>query len=174
MTRLFALDQGFPLPIVDVLKSFQAEAELVSFAEIDSRLPELEDWEVLLALHHHARPWDGLITTDRSMLNQAPELGVLDQTKLTLVVALGGAGHDPVKASGLLFAYLARICRLTRRDEGQIWQLKAGNIAPTHPHVALERVAEHQNVAIGDLIEQSRLDDDAFTRDPLAAPRLDD
>ena len=73
MSRLFALDQGFPLPIVSVLRDYQADAELVSFGEIDSRLPDLEDWEVLMALHHHTRPWDGLITTDDSMLNQAPE-----------------------------------------------------------------------------------------------------
>ena len=96
MSCLFALDQGFPLPIVKVLGEYQADAELVSFSEIDSRLQDLEDWEILLALHHHARTWDGLITTDSSMLNQAPELSTVAQTKQTLVVALG-TGHDPVR-----------------------------------------------------------------------------
>jgi hypothetical protein len=169
---LFALDQGFPLPIVKVLREYQADAELVSFSEIDSRLQDLEDWEILLALHHHSRTWDGLITTDSSMLNQAPELSVVAQTKQTLVVALG-TGHDPVKASGLLFAYLSRICELTSRDVGQIWRLKAGNIMPTDPTEALVRVAEHQNVPADELIAESRLDDEAFARDPLAPPTLD-
>ena len=145
----------------------------MSLAEIDSRLQNLDDWEILLALHHHARAWDGLITTDNSMLNQALELGVLSQTRLTLVVAVG-AGHNPVKASGLLFAYLSRICDLTRPDTGQIWQLKAGNILPTEPESALVRVAEHRNADADELIAASRLDDEALARDPLAAPRLGD
>jgi hypothetical protein len=28
-------------------------------------------------LHHHASPWDGLITTDSSMMNQGPELAAV-------------------------------------------------------------------------------------------------
>ena len=172
MPCLFAVDQAFPLPIVKTLRDFQADAELVAFSEIDSRLAELDDWEVLLALHHHARTWDGLITTDSSMLNEAPSLGVLEQTRLSLVIALG-AGHDPVKASGLLFAYLGRICNLTRPDRGQIWQLKAGNIQPGDPDEALARVAEHQNLPLADLLAATRLDDDAFARDPLKPPSLD-
>jgi hypothetical protein len=168
---LFALDQGFALPIVNVLREYQADAELVSFGEIDSRLAELEDWQVLLALHHHPRPWDGLITTDSSMLNQALELSTLAQTKLTLVVAMG-AGHDPVKASGLLFAYLSRICALTRPDIGQVWRLKAGNIQPSDPVELIEGLADHQNVPAVELIESSRLDDATFARDPLAPAEL--
>jgi len=50
-----------------------------------------------LALHQHKRPWDGLITTDSSMLNQAPELAALLRTKLTLVVATE-SGYNPVRA----------------------------------------------------------------------------
>jgi hypothetical protein len=157
---------------VRVLRDYQTDAELVSFAEIDSRLPELDDWEILLALHHHARSWDGLITTDDSMLNQALELGVLDQTKLH---ACRSRWHwaQQVKASGLLLAYLSRICDLTRPDTGQILQLKAGNIMPTEPEAALARVADHQNVDADELMARSRLDDATFARDPLAAPTLD-
>jgi hypothetical protein len=173
VSRLFALDQGFPLPIVNVLRDYQTDAELVSLSEIDSRLPDLDDWEILLALHHHARDWDGLITTDTSMLNQALELSALAQTELTLVVALG-AGHDPVKASGLLFAYLSRICARTRPNEGQIWRLKAGNIEPSDPMTALGRVADHQNVDPDSLIAESRIDDEILARDPLAQPTLED
>ena len=88
MTRLFALDRNFPQPIVDVLADFQADAKLVSLDAIDPRLSTLDDWELLLALHHHEEPWDGLITTDSSMLAQGPELAALIQTKLTLVVTM--------------------------------------------------------------------------------------
>jgi len=124
--RLFALDHNFPDPIVSVLTEFQADAELVRVDQIHERMSDLDDWELLLALHHHARPWDGLITTDSSMLNQGPELAALVQTRLTLVVAME-AGHNPVKASGLLFAYLGGICQRTQPDKPQVWTLAAVN-----------------------------------------------
>ncbi len=126
MPRLFALDHNFPDPIVSVLTEFQADAELVRVDQIHERMSDLDDWELLLALHHHARPWDGLITTDSSMLNQGPELAALVQTRLTPVVAME-AGHNPVKASGLLFAYLGGICQRTQPDKPQVWTLAAVN-----------------------------------------------
>lgn len=101
MPRLFALDKNFPQPIVGVLSDFQADAQLVPIDRIDQRMSTLDDYELLLALSHHAEPWDGLITTDSSMLAQGPELAALIQTRLTLVVAVA-SGHNPVKASGLL------------------------------------------------------------------------
>jgi hypothetical protein len=103
--RLFALDQNFPQPIVEALRSYMEEAELVSLASIDARLTDIDDWELLLALHHHDRPWDGLITTDTGMLSLARELAVLMQTGLTLFVA-EAAGHDPLRATGLVLTYL--------------------------------------------------------------------
>src|SRR5215208_2974560 len=118
MPQLFALDHNFPDPIVAVLTEFQTDADLVRVDQIDERMPDLDDWELLLALHHHTAPWDGLITTDKSMLNQGPEIAALIQTKLTLVVAVD-AGHNPVKASGLLFAYLAGICQRTSPERPQ-------------------------------------------------------
>jgi hypothetical protein len=108
MARLFALDQNFPQPIVKVLQDYQVDAELVPLRAVDERMSELDDWELLLALRHHSRPWDGLITTDSSILFQALELSVLIQTRLTLVVTLE-AGHNPVRAAGLLFTHLAGI-----------------------------------------------------------------
>src|ERR687898_230354 len=96
--RLFALNQGFPQPIVAVLAEYMTEAELVAFADIDPRLADLDDYEILLALHHHHRSWDGLITTDSGMIWLARELAVLLQTKLTLFVA-DETGHDPLRAT---------------------------------------------------------------------------
>ncbi len=81
MPRLFALDKNFPQPIVSVLSDFQADARLVPLDRIDPRMSTLDDWELLLALHHHAEPWDGLITTDSSMLAQGRELATLIQNE---------------------------------------------------------------------------------------------
>jgi hypothetical protein len=98
--RIFALDHGFPQPIVDVLADYTPDVELVRVDEIDERMPDLDDWEILLALHHQGDRWDGLVTTDSSMVRTPESLTVLMQTKLTLVVAME-AGHDMLKATGL-------------------------------------------------------------------------
>jgi hypothetical protein len=116
--RLFALDQNFPQPIVSALSEFMVEAELVALTDIDERLTELDDWEVLLALRHHEREWDGLLTTDTGMLSLPRELAVLMQTRLTLVVA-HAAGHDPLKATGLVLTYLPWMAGQSRPNEAQ-------------------------------------------------------
>jgi hypothetical protein len=114
----FALDQNFPQPIVDGLSDYlEADADLTPIADIHEGMVTLDDWQVLLALHTDARSWDGLITTDARMLNLPRELAVLCQTKLTLVVAVE-AGHDPIKATGLVLAHLSNVCRRTRARPG--------------------------------------------------------
>ena len=167
MARLFALDQNFPQPIVKVLQDFQADADLVAVSAIDRRMAELDDWQLLLALHHHERSWDGLITTDSSILFQPLELAVLIQTRLTLVVMLE-AGHNPVKATGLLFAHLAGICKRTLPDEPQLWRLQARTQAHIAPWEQLKTVAEHQSADAGGLFAAHRLDDEQLATDPLA------
>ena len=167
MPRLFALDHNFPQPVVAVLAGFQADAQLVRVDAIDPRMSDLEDWELLLALHHHPSPWDGLITTDSSMLAQGPELAALIQTKLTLVVAME-AGHNPVKASGLLFAYLAGICSRTRSDTPQVWRLNAANRPHEEAWAFIERFAEHNNRATDDVWTAFKLPADVLAHDPLA------
>jgi hypothetical protein len=164
--KLFALDQNFPDPIVEVLAGFQVAAELVPLRDIDERLAEVDDWEVLLALSLHERPWDGLITTDTSILNQPLELSVLIQTKLTLV-AVQEAGHNPVKASGLLFAYLDGICKRTRQDRAQLWTPGARQREAKQPWDALALIADHLNVETNGLFETHRLTPEQLTIDPL-------
>lgn len=100
MPRLFALDQNFPQPIVALLAEYLTEeAKLVPLGDIDPRLPDMEnDWELLLSLHHHGRPWDGLITTDSSMLFVERELAVLMQTRLNRGAQLSASelARDPL------------------------------------------------------------------------------
>jgi hypothetical protein len=156
MPRLFALDHNFPDPIVEALAGFQADASLVRVDQIDARMADLDDWELLLALHHHAEPWDGLITTDSSILNQGPELATLIQTKLTLVVAME-SGHNPVKASGLLFAYLAGICQRTRPEQPQAWTLSAANKPPKAPWDLLKCFSEHNNLGTDEVWAEFKL-----------------
>ena len=167
MARLFALDQNFPQPLVRAVAPFMPEVELVPIREINARLADMEDWEVLLALHHHERTWDGLVTTDSSMLNQPRELAVVRQTNITLVIA-HDAGHDPIKATGLLLAHLDYICARTTPDEPQIWHLTARNRPGRDPWAYLEDVAEHQNRDVEEVWSEGRLAPSELRRDPLA------
>jgi hypothetical protein len=169
MPRLFALDQNFPQPILDTLDRFIPEAELLPLADIDVRLIEnTEDWEVLLALHHHERPWDGLITADSSMLNLPRELAVLMQTRLALVVA-EEAAHDPLRASGLVLLHLPGICANLLPNVAQVWRLRA---PPRKPHRdpwdELTRVADHQDTNPASLYAGAKLTKRELARDPLA------
>ncbi len=167
MPRLFALDQNFPLPIVDSLREWlAADAELVPIAEIHPDMATLEDWEVLLALHTDERPWDGLITTDASMLSLPRELAVLCQTKLTLVVAVA-AGHDPIKATGLVFAHISNICTRTRPDAAQVWRLATTARPADDPWEYLGRAARRRGETAQQAFRRERLSADALTRSPL-------
>jgi hypothetical protein len=112
---LFALDHNYPAPIIEQAMPYLSDVELVYIGEIDSRLPEYEDWELLLALHHHSREWDGMISNDTSMLDQERELAVLGYTHLTLVAPVA-AGHDPIRSTGLVLAHIEDIAsRTTQR-----------------------------------------------------------
>jgi hypothetical protein len=166
--RLFALDQNFPEPIVTALDNFIPEADLVPLRDIDPMLVEdIEDWQILLALHHHARDWDGLITTDNGILNLPREMAVVRQTLLTLVVA-EAVGHDPIRATGLLFTHLSWICRETRPDQAQVWALRARNRPAFDPEYFLERIADHQNRDRDEVWREARLTAAELAEDPLA------
>ena len=166
MPRLFALDHNFPDPIVGVLTEYQSDARLVRVDQIDPRMPDLDDWELLLSLHLHGDSWDGLITTDSSILNQGPELATLIQTGLTLVVAIA-SGHDPVKASGLLFAYLGGICQRTQPDQPQVWTLNAASNPHREPWDFLKRFAQHNNRSANDVWAEFKLSPTDLSRNPL-------
>lgn len=166
MPRLFALDHNFPDPIVSVLAGYQADAHLVRVDQIDPRMADLDDWELLLGLHHHEDAWDGLITTDSSMLNQGPELAALIQTKLTLVVAME-AGHNPVKACGLLFAHLAGVCNRTRPDTAQVWRLNAVSRPHLEPWDLLALFADHNGRTTEDAWAEYKLSQSVLAADPL-------
>jgi hypothetical protein len=167
LPALFALYQNFPEPIIVALDEYIPEVDLVPLRDIDPRLANIDDWQVLLALHHHPRSWDGLITTDSGILNLPREMAVLRQTNLTLVVA-EEAGHDPIRATGLLFTHLSWIARRTTQAESQVWQLRARNRPALDPATYLERIAAHQNRTTDAVWRAARLTNAELAQDPLA------
>jgi hypothetical protein len=165
---LFALDQNFPLPIVEGLRDWlEADAQLAPIAEIHDEMATLDDWQVLLALHTDARSWDGLITTDARMLNLPRELAVLCQTKLTLVVAVA-AGHDPIKATGLVLAHISNVCRRTRPDRAQVWRLATVARDADDPWEYLDRAARRRDETASEAFARERLSESDLGRSPLA------
>lgn len=167
MRRLFALDQNFPAPIVEALEEYVFDAELVQVSKIDKRMSRLDDWELFVALHQHERPWDGLVTTDSSMLDLPRELAAIMQTKSTVVVA-EDAGHDPIKATGLLFAHISGICKKTDPDVAQVWKLQTKTSAASNPWEIFTRVAAHQNLSASKLRKEAWLTEAELDRDPLS------
>ena len=149
--RLFALDQNFPEPIVGMLDQFLECATLVPVRSIDERMPRLEDWELLQAIHGHEREWDGLVTSDDSMLNDPRAMATLKRTGLTLVIA-HGQGHNPVRATGLLLFHLDHICVHTVRHRPQIWILRASQKDPEPPDKHLEKIAQREKTTVDELL----------------------
>jgi len=165
--RLFALDQNFPQPIVESLRDWlESEVQFVPILDIHPAMATLDDWEVLLVLHTDERPWDGLVTTDVRMLNLPRELAVLCQTKLTLVVATA-AGHDPIKATGLIFAHISNVCQRTRPDRAQVWKLATTSRDADDPWHYLEQAAKRRGQTAQEIFRHERLSKQALARSPL-------
>jgi len=154
--RLFALDQGFPQNILDALRTSIREAELVWIGDIDPDLSTLNDWQILARLYRDSRRWDGLVTTDDSMLRLPKEMAVLHQTQLTLVIS-ESAGHDPILATGLLLTHLPHICKETTPDRAQVWRLRANRKPAERPWVYLQAWAKQNKESVRAVYKRERL-----------------
>jgi hypothetical protein len=164
----FALDQNFPEPIIEALSDFIPEVEVVPLRTIDPALTaEMDDWQILLSLHHHEQPWDGLITNDHHILTLPREIAVLAQTNLSLVV-VQSLGHDPIRATGLLLMHLDYIGRETTRDRAQIWRLSARNKPGEDPWTYIVSIAERQSRTAGAVWNDARLTRAQLAENPLA------
>jgi hypothetical protein len=154
--RLFALDHNFPQPVLGALGDALPQVELVPIREIDPDFTELDDWELLRALHVHERPWDGMITNDDAMLSLAKEMTVLSQTGLTLVVAKG-EGHNPIRAVGTLLCHLSHICHHTTPGTPQIWKLRVAQKNAERVGDYLETIAKKAKTTVAQVLADNRL-----------------
>ena len=164
---LFALDHNYPAPIIDQAKPYLADVELVYIEEIDRRLTEFEDWQLLLALHHHSREWDGMISNDTSMLDQERELAVLGYTHLTLVAPVA-AGHDPIRSTGRVLAHIEDIASRTTPRKPQVWRLGGRTGGGQHPNQFLEKLARKAGLDPIDLRKEATPSKKTLQQDPLS------
>lgn len=77
------------------------------------------------------------------------------------------SGHNPVKASGLLFAYIGGTCRRTRPDRPQVWTLTAADRQHREAWDFVKRFAAHNNRKTDDVWQEFRLSPEELGRDPL-------
>jgi hypothetical protein len=154
--RLFALDQNFPEPILRAMATALPMADLVPVREVRPELAEVDDWELLRALHQDERRWDGLITNDDALLSLAREMTVLSQTRLTLVV-VKGEGHNPVRAVGALLCHLPFICHHTVRDRAQLWNVRVSNKNADEVQSYLDDIAARTDTTAADIFTKHKL-----------------
>jgi hypothetical protein len=103
-TLRLAFDQNFPLALIDRISDFlPRHLELASLYRIDRRLTALDDRPLVIALRQLG--WAGLITNNYKMLYEPREVAAIVATK-SVVVAVEGLGHDPLRAAGALLLEL--------------------------------------------------------------------
>ena len=144
----FALDHNFPVQIISDV--WPPSIELVRFGDIDPRMVEWDDWQIILELDRRGG-YDGLITDDGDMLALPNEMVALARTSLSLVIA-DAAGHQPVKAAGLLMIYLQAI--VANRPRGpSIYVLSVDEVGRKKRDIYdyIRRIARQENVAEQDL-----------------------
>lgn len=163
---LFALDHNYPAPIIDRARPFLRDVELVPIGEIDPRLPEFDDWKLLLALHYHSRAWDGMISNDTSMLEQDRELAVLGYTCLSLVAPVA-AGHDPIRSTGLVLAHIENIASRTTTARPQVWKLHGRTPGGEHPDRFFAKLAKRAGLDPHDLRKEAMPARELLERNPL-------
>ncbi|MCY3646910.1 MAG: hypothetical protein OXH07_08055 [Chloroflexi bacterium] len=156
MTRprkaLFLLDQDFPNPSIPDLP----DIDLRPLRDVHPDLiRDHEDWEVLREIRRRGGA-DGLITLDAGMLNQAKEMVVLRQTRLTLVV-FRGTNNDPFVAAGLLMIHAPQIVRQLDRRRAQLWVLNKPSATPDSLWTRIGELARHESLSADALIRRERI-----------------
>jgi len=148
-----ALDHNMPLPLLRAVDMYVPEVQLVPVRQIDPALAELDDNDLVYELARRA--WPMMVTANYKMLSDPAVLVALHQTKLTLM-AIEGAGHDAILATGALLRDLLPVMRkLTTK--GQVFLSRPVAPRPTSPFQLLERVAAHQGCRAADLEKTYRV-----------------
>ena len=94
------LDHNFPEPILNSLRDFITEVNLIPLRRIDERLPELDDRRLVIAIHQLGFP--GFVTSNYKMLQNPRELAAVIATVVTDRTAmLTGAAAMPRSVSGV-------------------------------------------------------------------------
>jgi hypothetical protein len=149
-TARFLLDQGFPR---DPIGTWRLDKR-VEYVSLHQYAPEMSqnstpDWLVYVAAA--AGGFDGLVTGDKSQLQQDTELIALAQTRITLVTWTHG-DEDAITRWGQLLAYMPQILKRMEPGKGAVIsipnpRLSASNRSIEHASDIARARKTHDNVS---------------------------
>ncbi len=129
-----ALDENFPTPLLDGMRSFIPDADLVGVVDIDRRMRGLRpDWRVVVALHH--LKWPIFVTNDHHALDVPKTIAAVASTGSTFI-AIEDTGADPLRAIGALMLELPGLLKAYRPDIPTIYRWHPRPPRPMSPEGA--------------------------------------
>lgn len=133
-TYRFLLDQNFPKPVFDI-ESLDARVEYIHLYDFDPRLAKVTtpDWMIYLIAEQAS--FTGVVTRDRSQLDQDEELVVLGRNRLSVVTWRRGV-EDAVAEWGQLLAYMPHVIRIVEMHGPRIILLPEPRLGPDNTEVA--------------------------------------
>jgi hypothetical protein len=131
------------------------EVALAHVAEIDVRLSDLDDDELVIALRQMG--YHGLVTNNYKMLDVPHELAAIIATK-AVVVAIVGMGHDPVRAAGALLLELPGLPNRLLANQASVFAFNYAHRRPTSGWDVLKKLAEKANTSAQELWMQNKPD----------------
>jgi hypothetical protein len=135
-----ALDHNFPEPLLRGVARWLPELELHWIKNLPPHdLNELEDHDLIYELHRRAFPV--MATNNHKMLDDRRVLVAIEQTRVT-VVAIEGAGDDPVFATGVLLRDLRDVLK-GNVPRGMYVRIRPARVRPQR---ARKRLTAHLHV----------------------------
>ncbi len=150
-----ALDQNFPTKLLLSLELYwPPTVQARHVHKVDPALSEIDDHELVVELS--MRGFDVLVSDDYRMLEDVRTMSALVATKLHLV-AIEAAGHDPLKATGLLLLELPTLQHRLSARESQILRVpKRQATKPQASWTEIQRLADRDEVEPSVLYESHR------------------
>jgi|FLYL01.1.fsa_nt_gi hypothetical protein len=159
MALRFLLDQNFPKPILNV-SSVDRTVEYVAVRDFDVSLTKgaTPDWLIYLRAAESGQ-FDGIVTRDRSQLDDAEELVALNDTGLS-VVTWQRPVEDPIQEWGQLLSFMPLIRARLEDERPLVFFLpkptlrKGDNLKK--PHALLGLLASAEQRSFGELRREAR------------------
>lgn len=152
MARSVALDHNFPEPVLASVGRWLRGVEFHHLRNIDQRLAELQDHELIYDLHD--RGLSILVTHNWKMENDARVVVAVHRTRFTLLT-LRRAGDDMIFATGVLLRDIVPVLR-KEVPRGQIFQATPSTIRPRPAYQVLQGLARRTGTTADALISEHR------------------
>ncbi len=126
----FLLDQGFPSPRFDI-HALDRSVVYVHLSEHDPRYSRTSTPDWMLHLVAAEGGFDGVVTLDRSQLEEEAELVALASSQVSVVTWTGG-DEDPIVLWGQLLAYMPQVVKTMKMIRPIVVTLPSPRLAPRH------------------------------------------